>query len=165
MEGLSTICLRNTKVIIVGTFPSEQSLKYKEYYSNPANKFWNLLGDVLGINLKVKGYDEKIEALLENKIGLSDTIIQCEREKSSDKDIINPEFNDFRELDCPKLRIILANGQKAYDNLWKECCVPRGVRIDKLISSSGARVMKYQEKLENWKWNFHRYQIKPCKSL
>ena len=33
----------NTRVLIVGTMPSEQSLAKQTYYANPKNKFWTYI--------------------------------------------------------------------------------------------------------------------------
>ena len=37
----------NTRVLIVGTMPSEQSLAKQTYYANPKNKFWTYISKIL----------------------------------------------------------------------------------------------------------------------
>lgn len=149
-KGLCPICEENTKVLVVGTFPSEKSLKNNQYYNNPTNQFWKLLSDVLGTDLNKMNYDERIKILLDHNIGIWDSISQCERKTSSDSKIMNPSFNDFSSLNCPQLKVILGNSDKSYDYL-KKCNVPNKVRTGKLISSSRARTIQYNHKLTNWK--------------
>ncbi len=39
---------RNSKVLILGTMPSEESLRLHQYYANPRNQFWQILAAVYG---------------------------------------------------------------------------------------------------------------------
>ena len=40
--GLEKWCTKNTKIIILGTFPSVQS-RINGYYANPKNQFWKMM--------------------------------------------------------------------------------------------------------------------------
>ena len=42
-EGLQPLLCEEPKILILGTFPSENSLEKKEYYSNPSNRFWKVI--------------------------------------------------------------------------------------------------------------------------
>ena len=148
-QGLDPIYDMNTEILIVSTFPSEKALASNEYYNNPVNQFWKLMGDVLQIDLISMKYEDRIKTLLKNKIGLWNTVSDCERQTSSDAKIKCAQFNDFSTLDCPRLRLIAANSEKAYDFL-KKCNAPQNVEKRVLISSSTARTTPYNTKLANW---------------
>ena len=54
----------DAKVVILGTFPGEESLKHNKYYSNPTNQFWKILGIEFG----------NFKALKDKGIGLWDAL-------------------------------------------------------------------------------------------
>jgi len=90
------------EVIILGTYPGQKSDKIKKYYSDPTNRFWQLLG------IEYQNYDR----LIAKGIGLWDVIKSCDpKDDSSDKSIKNPKYNDLSNLDGKK---IFFNGKKAY---------------------------------------------------
>ena len=76
--------------------PGRQSLEKQQYYGNPRNHFWPIIGELLEIAIPNE-YTERI-ALLNNAIGLWDTIATCEREGSLDAAIRNEKPNDFQTL-------------------------------------------------------------------
>ncbi len=152
-KGLPAIYDKDTEIMIVGTFPGEKSLTKKEYYTDGRNQFWYLVGQVLEKNIGDKNiaHSTKMKVLLAHKIGLWDVISECERDTSSDNKIRNPSFNDFNELDCPKLRLILTNGKKAHDKYFHEKNFPENIRKGILISSSTNRRVCKEDKLANWR--------------
>jgi double-stranded uracil-DNA glycosylase len=149
-RGLDPISDKDTEILIVSTFPSEKALEAEEYYNNPMNQFWRLLGDVIKTDLINMQYIDRIKVILKHKIGLWNTISECERQTSSDAKIKCAKYNDFSTLDCPRLRLIAANSEKAYD-LLKKCNMPGNVSRTVLISSSTARTTPYSTKLANWR--------------
>lgn len=60
----------NSKVLILGSVPSVKSMEAEFYYMHPQNRFWKVLSELLGIDLKALSSSEKTEALLKNKIAL-----------------------------------------------------------------------------------------------
>ncbi len=148
-KGLSPVYDENTRIMFVGTFPSEISLDKNEYYGNHSNQFWSLLGDILGTKLKNMEYSVRLRFILDNGIGLWDTIKECSRETSADLKIINPVFNDFSILGC-QISYIFTTSKNAY-NLLGNCNIPSNVYKNFLASPSKARAMKYEDKLDDWK--------------
>ena len=63
----------NTKILILGTFPSVKSREIGFYYGHPQNRFWKVLAAVTGSPLPVT-VEEKKQFLLENNIGIWDVI-------------------------------------------------------------------------------------------
>ena len=98
-------------MLILGSCPGDLSTEKQEYYANPNNQFWKLMGEILKINLINLSYKEKVDILLNNKIGLWDVMHSCIRKDSLDSSIINFEINDFTKLNISKLKIILFNGK------------------------------------------------------
>lgn len=99
----------------MGTLPSDLSLSKKQYYANPSNDFWKLIGAALNHHLDGLSYESKLEMLKAHGIGLWDTYHNCVRPGSMDKDIGERELNDFSALKAlaPKLRVVCFNGKEA----------------------------------------------------
>lgn len=105
-----------TRVLIVGSMPGKQSLEKQQYYGNPRNHFWPIMGELLEIAIP-NDYTERIALLKNNAIGLWDTIATCEREGSLDAAIRNEKPNDFQTLfeQYPNIQLVLFNGAKAFE--------------------------------------------------
>lgn len=132
----------------MGTYPSEISCKLSQYYGNPNNQFWDLVGYALDVDLRKLDYDSRIETLKKHKIGLWDALKDCRREGSLDKNIREEEFNDFSQLN--NVKRIICNGKKAREYV-DNCKVPDNVEIVLVPSSSPERAMKLSVKSEQWK--------------
>ena len=74
---------KNSKILILGSFPSVVSRKFGFYYANPQNRFWRVLVGILNAPPPV-GTDEKINFLLASRIAIYDAAISCEIKGSSD---------------------------------------------------------------------------------
>ena len=110
-----------TKVLIVGSMPSMQSLEKQEYYGNPRNHFWSIIGALLQVDVPTN-YGERIQLIRKWGIGLWDVINHCERKGSLDSAIKNEVPNDFSVLfqEYPQIECILFNGTKAYEVFRKK---------------------------------------------
>ena len=113
LTGLPPVLDRDTRTLILGSFPGEMSLAEKQYYAHPRNQFWPLLSAVLGEDLAGLPYPERLVRLLVHRIGLWDVIAACERQGSLDSAIRNAETNDFAFLRqcCPRLTRVCFNGK------------------------------------------------------
>lgn len=112
ISSFKPIIDKNTRVFIVGTMPSVQSLIDGEYYAHPRNHFWQIMTILFHKGLPFKSFDEKKACLLKNKIGLWDALETCQRQGSLDSNIKNETPHDFKKY--PQIRYYLFNGQKAY---------------------------------------------------
>ena len=144
----------NTKVLIFGTFPGEESLRKKQYYGNTNNKFWKLLGEVVNEDLVNMEYELRLKTILKHNIGMWDIIESCDRTGSSDNKIVNETLNDFSNLNkFESLNVLCFNGKNQEKYLKKHKLVlSERFKIITLSSSSPANArMTFDEKLKNWK--------------
>ena len=145
-----------TRVLIVGSMPGKQSLEKQQYYGNPRNHFWPIMGELLEIAIP-NDYTERIALLKNNAIGLWDTIATCKREGSLDAAIRNEKPNDFQTLfeQYPNIQLVLFNGAKAFEVFKKHIGLELldGRAYKKMPSTSpipGKNIKTFTEKLEDW---------------
>jgi len=82
--GLPLVVDENTEILILGTLPSDASLAAGQYYANPRNDFWGLIGAALNQNFGGLPYEDKIAILKTHHIGLWDAYHTCRRPGSMD---------------------------------------------------------------------------------
>jgi hypoxanthine-DNA glycosylase len=114
-SGLPPVVDEDTEILILGTLPSDKSLAAGQYYANPGNDFWKLVGAALDKCIDGLSYEDKLELLKAKRIGLWDAYHSCIRPGSMDADITAQEHIDFEGLKCtaPNIRLICFNGRKA----------------------------------------------------
>ncbi|WP_028219367.1 DNA-deoxyinosine glycosylase [Paraburkholderia oxyphila] len=144
----------HTHVLILGSLPGEASLAHQQYYAHKQNRFWHLVGEVIGEDLPAMGYDARLQTLLEHRIGLWDVVAEAQRIGSLDSRIRNHASNDLVALveTLPKLVAIAFNGGTA-EKIGVRVLGERGdrYRLIRLPSSSPAyAAVSYQEKLVDW---------------
>ncbi len=137
----------NSKILILGTFPSVKSREHGFYYQHPQNRFWKVISALVGWPIPGT-IEEQKRMLLENRIALWDVIYSCEINGSSDSSIRNVMPNDIRALlDQSAIKMIYANGGKAYELYNRYCNQQTGKKIIKLPSTSPANASYSLEKL------------------
>ncbi len=103
----------NSKILILGSFPSVRSREQMFFYGHPQNRFWKVLSSVMGAKVPCT-IEEKREFLLEHNIALWDVIASCDIVGSSDSSIKNVKPNDFTEiLENAEIKQIFVNGKTA----------------------------------------------------
>lgn len=114
---------KDSKVLILGSFPSVKSREEGFFYGHPQNRFWKVIAAVMGDEVPLTVEDKKA-FLIRNHIALWDVIGSCEIEGSSDSSIRNVSVNDITPiLEKADIREIFLNGQKAYQ-LYKRYMFP-----------------------------------------
>jgi TDG/mug DNA glycosylase family protein len=103
----------DTRVLVLGSLPGERSLAAVQYYAHPQNRFWHLIGKVIGVELQPLDYEQRLAALLAAKVGLWDTVASAHRAGSLDGAIREAEHNALADLaaSLPELRAVGFNGQ------------------------------------------------------
>src|SRR5204863_9466260 len=74
-RGLPPVIDAGSRVLILGSFPSEASLAARQYYAHPRNHFWPILGAVLGEPLAELPYADRLSRLRARGVAIWDTII------------------------------------------------------------------------------------------
>ncbi len=104
---------RNSKILILGSFPSQKSREEMFFYGHPKNRFWRVVSAVFEKKTP-QTIAEKTEFLHSNKIALWDVIASCDIEGSSDSSIRNVVPNDLTEiLSVADIARIFVNGKTA----------------------------------------------------
>jgi len=152
LQSFEPIYNENTQILILGTMPGAESLAKRQYYANPRNLFWKLLGNTLTIDFE-EDYSAKTNQLLEHGIGLWDVCMSCIREGSLDTKIEDVIPNDLTNLITkhPHIKAIAFNGKESAKLFGKHFSSISGIKLLVLPSSSPANAaIPYEEKLSNW---------------
>ena len=143
---------KNSKILILGSFPSVKSREQSFFYGHPQNRFWVVASSVFGCKTPVT-IPEKREFLLSNRIALWDVIASCDIIGSSDSSISNVTANDLSEiLDKADIHQIFVNGKTA-EKFYNKYTLPQTNRgAICLPSTSPANAAWSVDKLiEAWK--------------
>lgn len=104
---------KNSKVLILGSFPSVKSREQNFFYGHPQNRFWKVVSAVMKAQTP-QTVEEKKEFLLASNIALWDVIASCDITGSSDSSIKNVVANDITEiLKNADIKQIFVNGKTA----------------------------------------------------
>ena len=152
LTGLAPVVGPDCRVLILGSFPSNASLKARQYYAHPQNRFWPIIEQVTGLRLCEEPYAERVARVVAAGIAIWDAYGSCEREGSLDSAIRNPRFNDFASLlaSAPRIRRACFNGATAARAIkhLSEC----GLQTFVLPSTSPANASQSMAlKLERWR--------------
>jgi len=104
---------QNSRILILGSFPSVKSRESEFFYGHPQNRFWKVLAAVFNQDIPADVLQKKA-FLLRNHIALWDVIGSCDITGSSDSTIKNVTANDIsRILSEADIRFIYVNGKTA----------------------------------------------------
>ena len=104
----------DSKILILGSFPSVKSREACFFYGHPQNRFWKVTAAVFAEPVP-QSVEDKRAFLLRNGIAVWDVIASCEIIGSSDASIRNVTANDLsRILNAADIREIFVNGKTAW---------------------------------------------------
>ena len=138
---------KNSKILILGSFPSVKSREQMFFYGHPQNRFWRVISSILGEKTP-KDIQEKKDLLKNNNIAVWDVIASCEIVGSSDSSIKNAVANDLHIiLNEAKIEKIIVNGKTAekYYNMYIKNKINRDAIC--MPSTSPANASWNEEKL------------------
>lgn len=142
----------NSRILILGSFPSVASREAEFFYGHKQNRFWRVLAAVFDTDLPETTEEKKI-FLIKHGIALWDVIGSCDITGSSDSTIKNVVPNDISIiLESANIKNIYVNGKTAlnYYNKYIRDKVNRDAVC--LPSTSPANAAWSYEKLINaWK--------------
>ncbi|MBQ7900855.1 MAG: DNA-deoxyinosine glycosylase [Clostridia bacterium] len=103
----------NSKILILGSFPSVKSREQMFFYGHPQNRFWKVVSAVFDRNTP-ETVEEKKDFLLSTHIAVWDVIASCDIAGSSDSSIKNVVPNNLNTiLNTAKIKNIYVNGKTA----------------------------------------------------
>jgi len=157
LRGLPPVVDDHARVLILGSFPSAQSLAAGQYYANPRNAFWPITSELFDFDATAS-YDRRLAALRSHGVALWDVVHKCRRIGSADS-AINPKsllVNNVSELlaDYPTIIRVYFKGAKAadlYRRLAESAQTIAPFQYQRLPSTSPAHVMRPGAKLAEWR--------------
>ena len=143
---------KDSRVLILGSFPSVKSRETGFYYSHPANRFWPVMAAVLKEDVP-KTVRDKRTMLIRHGIALWDVVRSCEIDGSSDSSIRDVVVNDIGSiLASADIGKIFVNGKTAMKYYQKYLLPMIGRDAVCLPSTSPANAAWDIKKLtEEWK--------------
>jgi hypoxanthine-DNA glycosylase len=155
LHGLPPVIGRETRLVVLGSFPSVASLQAQQYYAHPRNQFWPLLSALWGVDLVAMPYRRRLAEVKRRGLGIWDVYASCRREGSLDSAIADRVPNDLAGLRrrAPRLQAVAHNGGESA----RAMAVTRtlGVQVLRLPSSSPANASwSFERKLAAWREAF-----------
>ena len=157
--GFPPILAPSARVLILGSLPGVISLERSEYYAQPRNVFWRIMGDLFGFPPALP-YAARKDALLSHGVALWDVCACAHRPGSLDSaiNLDSVKANDFALLfsNCAGIGLICFNGAKA-SALYAKRVIPslnleqRKIPSRILPSTSPAHAsLRYEAKRSAW---------------
>lgn len=149
------VIFKESRVLILGSFPSVKSREVDFYYGNKNNRFFKILEVIFDEKIG-ESKEAKIDFLKRHKIALFDVVKSCEIVGSSDSSLSVKEVNDIGKLiENTDIEKILLNGKKAFEIFQKYIKIDK-VKYFYIPSSSPANasfsldrlVFEYRKQLE-----------------
>lgn len=142
---------KNSKILILGSFPSVKSREAQFFYHHPQNRFWKIMSELF--HEDCSSIENKKKCLLNHNIAIWDVINSCDIEGSSDSSIKNVVVNNLNEVIInSKIKTVFTNGKKSYELYNKYCLKNTNITAIPLPSTSPANAMYSLERLlKEWK--------------
>ena len=142
----------NSKVLILGSFPSVKSREVSFFYGHPRNRFWKVIPALFGEEEPVT-IEKKKELILRRNLALWDSIYSCEITGSSDSSVKNVVPNDISKIiGNSKVSKVFCNGALSHKMYMKYIFPDTKIEAVKLPSTSPANAAYSLDKLiEEWK--------------
>ncbi len=143
---------KDSKVLILGSFPSVRSREAMFFYGHPQNRFWKVIAALFDEPVP-RSIPEKKALILGHGLALWDSIASCEIKGSSDASITDAVPTDLSEiLENSAVQRIFCNGAKSFE-MYRKYQLPRtGIEAVKLPSTSPANAACSLDKLiDAWK--------------
>lgn len=155
-NSFEPIINKDSRILILGSLPSDKSIEKNEYYGNKTNQFWNIISMCFeDKNVNFNNYEEKISYLLKHHIALWDIYSKASRKGSLDSNIQNGYFNDVIGLlkIYPNINKIITNGRASQKGLEKYFKINNySFPFEYVPSSSSLNAsFSFEEKINVWK--------------
>ena len=136
----------DSRVLVLGSFPSVASRSEGFFYGHPQNRFWRVMARVFGEDVPAS-IEEKRAFLLRSRVALWDVAAECAVQGSSDSSIRDAVPTDLpRIFSAAHIARVFLNGKKAA-SLYKKFYGESGVCAECLPSTSPANAAWSMERL------------------
>jgi double-stranded uracil-DNA glycosylase len=157
--GFPPIADDRARVLVLGTLPGRRSLEAREYYAQPRNAFWRIMGHLFGAEPALP-YERRLERLHAARVAVWDVLAAGEREGSLDASIVRASMvvNDFGSFFAAHggIELICFNGGTAAE-LYRRKVLPQlslelaALATRALPSTSPAHAsLRFEQKLKRW---------------
>jgi hypoxanthine-DNA glycosylase len=157
---LAPVVTADTRLLVLGSFPSAASLAAAQYYAHPRNQLWAILSALWGVELRALPYPARLAEMRRRGMGLWDVYASCRREGSLDSAIEEAAPNDLAALvaTLPALRAIAHNGGESARALkWTRGLASEVVRLPS--SSPANATWSLACKVRAWRAVFSRHGL------
>ena len=136
-----------SRILILGSFPSVKSREQMFFYGHPQNRFWKVVAAVME-DAVPETIEEKKDFLYRNHIALWDVIASCDITGSSDASIKNVATNNLLPIfEAADIEAVYTNGGKSYEMYQRYQFPLTGREAIKLPSTSPANAAWSVERL------------------
>jgi hypoxanthine-DNA glycosylase len=146
-------------VLVLGSLPGRMSLEKQQYYAQPRNAFWKIMGRLFGAAPELP-YERRLDVLREHRVAVWDVLAAGERSGSLDSAIVASSIvvNDFGAFFVAHrdIRLVCFNGAKAAE-LYRRRVLPgltpalAALDTQLLPSTSPAHASRtFSQKLARW---------------
>jgi len=157
--GFPAVADSRTWVVVLGSLPGRKSLEMGQYYAQPQNAFWKIMGRLFGADSALP-YEQRLERLQAHGVAVWDVLAAAERAGSLDSAIVASSIvvNDFGTFFARHrgVGLLCFNGSKAAD-LYRRKVLPTlaprfaTLQTEVLPSTSPAYAsLTFEQKLARW---------------
>lgn len=155
-KGFPPVAGSDARALILGSLPGQVSLARVQYYAQPRNAFWPIMGRLFDVAPELP-YEERLALLVARGVALWDVCAEGRRPGSLDQKIDHSSVmpNDFAAFlgAHPHIALIAFNGATAAALFRRKVALPAPVpRTVLLPSTSPAHAaMPFERKLDLWR--------------
>ncbi len=159
-RGFAPVAAEDAKVLVLGSLPGRRSIEMQQYYAQPQNAFWRIMGVLYGAGRELE-YAARLHRLVAARIALWDVLAAGERRGSLDAAIVSSTVvvNDLARFFTRhrQVRLVCFNGRKAAElyRRWVLSTLPArfaDLETRHLPSTSPAHAARsFEEKLMLWR--------------
>lgn len=144
---ISPVYDKESRVLILGSFPSPKSRERGFYYGHPQNRMWKVLARVFGED-EPQTIKAKKEFLKRNHIAMWDVLAECDITGAADTSIKNPKPNNLGNVfKTSNIAAVFTTGAKAASLYEKFNGKKYDARHYQLLSTSPANAAVSFEEL------------------
>ncbi|ATQ66688.1 MULTISPECIES: DNA-deoxyinosine glycosylase [Methylosinus] len=163
-KGFPPVAAADARLLILGSLPGQVSLARVQYYAQPRNAFWPIMGRLFGAEPELP-YEERLARLVARGVALWDVCAEGRRPGSLDQKIDSASVapNDFAAFLAGHARVALIafNGATAAALFRRKVAAklssPAPPTIQLPSTSPAHAAMPFERKLDLWREALHAF--------